>query len=244
MDDLKNNPDIQELLDILDRNGLLKEKKEVNELVDYIGSMEDKLSDMMTELTEMRKEVRQIHDSTLRAKTQKLIENTALKVNQAAKMVKKTKDNLIAGAKRAIQEFKLHGKDGLIKAVEAMKIPKVIGALQNCFARLSEHNQRNATKMEAFRAELGEAGTHIKNAGRVLLGKSAKESKKEADKGILAKFKKMFEGLSNGFSEMEKKSKAMLEKLSGDKESVKADLATLKANKTKDKVTPERENER
>lgn len=98
--------------------------------------------------------------------------------------------------------------------------------------------------MEAFRAELGEAGTHIKNAGRVLLGKSAKESKKESDKGILAKFKKMFEGMSKGFAEMEKKSKTMLEKLSSAKESVKADLANLKVAKSKEKATLERENER
>lgn len=244
MNDLKNNPDIAELLEILDRNGLFKEKQEVNELVDYIGGMEDKLSDMMTELTEMRKEVRQIHDNTLRAKTQKLIENTSLKVSQAANMVKKTKENFIAGAKNAIEAFKIHGKDGLIKAIEAMQIPKVIGVLQNCFARLSEHNERNASKMEAFRSELGEAGTHIKNAGRALFGRTAKESKaKDADKGILAKFRKLFQGMSKGFADMEKKSKSMIERLQGAKASVKYDIAKLKETQNRAKATPGKEPE-
>ncbi len=245
MNDLKNNPDIAELIEILDKNGLLKEKQEVNELVDYIGNMENRLSDMMSELTEMRKEVRQIHDSTLRSKTQKLVENTLLKVTQAAKMVKKTKDNLITGAKIAIQAFKVLGKNGLITAVEIMKIPKVIGALQNCFAGLSHHMERNANKMETFRSELGEAGTHIKNAGQALLGRTSKESKeKDDDKGILSKFRKMFEGMSKSFAAMEKRSKSMTDRLQGAKASVKSDLAKLKETQNRTKATPEKEPER
>ena len=109
MDVLKNSPQIAELLEILDRNGLTKEKDEVTSLVDYIGSMENTLSSMMNELSEMRNEVRQIHDNTLRAKCSQLLQNTGDKVKQAAKMVGTAKDNLIRGAERAIQEFKLRG---------------------------------------------------------------------------------------------------------------------------------------
>lgn len=40
MDQLKEHPQIVELLDTLDKNGLMKEKSEVQSLVSYIGGME------------------------------------------------------------------------------------------------------------------------------------------------------------------------------------------------------------
>ena len=42
MDQLKEHPQIVELLDTLDKNGLMKEKNEVQSLVSYIGGMEEK----------------------------------------------------------------------------------------------------------------------------------------------------------------------------------------------------------
>ena len=211
MDVLKNSPQIAELLEILDRNGLTKEKDEVTSLVDYIGSMENTLSSMMNELSEMRNEVRQIHDNTLRAKCSQLLQNTGDKVKQAAKMVGTAKDNLIRGAERAIQEFKLRGKDALIKAVEAMKIPKTIQALQKCFGNLSKHMEHSASRMDVFRSEMQDVGAHLKKAGRTLFGMSAKETKKhDADKGILAKLGKAFSGLAEKFSGMEKALKRWL----------------------------------
>ena len=44
-----------------------EEKGEVQSLVDYIGSMEKTLTEMLSEMQEMRKEVNLIHDNTLRA---------------------------------------------------------------------------------------------------------------------------------------------------------------------------------
>lgn len=40
MDELRNNPQITELLQTLEENGLQKEKGEVSALVSYIGDME------------------------------------------------------------------------------------------------------------------------------------------------------------------------------------------------------------
>ena len=195
MDDLKNSPQIAELLEILDRNGLTKEKDEVTSLVDYIGSMENTLLSISSELSEMRNEVRQIHDNTLRAKCSQLLQNTSDKVKQAAEMVGTAKDNFIRGAERAIQEFKLRGKDALIKAVEAMKIPKTIQALQKCFGNLSKHMEHSASRMDVFRSEMQEAGAHLKKAGRTLFGMSAKETQKhDADKDILTKLGKSIFG--------------------------------------------------
>lgn len=197
------------------------------------------------ELRRCRNEVRQIHDNTLRAKCSQLLQNTGDKVKQAAKMVGTAKDNLIRGAERAIQEFKLRGKDALIKAVEAMKIPKTIQALQKCFGNLSKHMEHSASRMDVFRSEMQEVGAHLKKAGRTLFGMSAKETKKhDADKGILAKLGKAFSRAGGEILRNGKSSEKMAQKLQGAKESVKSDLAKLKQSVTKDKSAPNREQSR
>lgn len=68
MDNLNEHPQIAELIDTLDKNGLIKEKSEVQSLVTYIGSMEETLTGMLGELQDMRKEINLIHNSTLRSK--------------------------------------------------------------------------------------------------------------------------------------------------------------------------------
>lgn len=50
MDELRNNPQIIELLETLEENGMQKEKGEVSALVSYIGDMEDMLNMMAAEL--------------------------------------------------------------------------------------------------------------------------------------------------------------------------------------------------
>ena len=40
MDELKEHPQVAELIDTLDKNEMHKEKAEVESLVDYIGGME------------------------------------------------------------------------------------------------------------------------------------------------------------------------------------------------------------
>ena len=74
MDELKNNPQIIELLETLEENGMHKEKGEVSALVSYIGDMENTLSAMLAEMQEMRKEVNMIHNSSVKAKCENLIQ--------------------------------------------------------------------------------------------------------------------------------------------------------------------------
>ena len=82
MDELKNNPQIIELLETLEENGMHKEKGEVSALVSYIGDMEHTLSAMLVEMQEMRKEVNMIHNSSVKAKCENLIQTADGKISQ------------------------------------------------------------------------------------------------------------------------------------------------------------------
>ena len=103
MDQLKEHPQIVELLDTLDKNGLMKEKNEVQSLVSYIGGMEETLTEMLGELQDMRREINLIHNNTLRSKCHTLVEKTEGKIRQGFSAVKKMKDNLIQSAGNAVR---------------------------------------------------------------------------------------------------------------------------------------------
>ena len=65
---LSEFPEIEDLLKILEKNGLFKQMDEVSTLVHYVEHMEDKLSEMSTELRDMHDEVTKIRDSSIKAK--------------------------------------------------------------------------------------------------------------------------------------------------------------------------------
>lgn len=242
---LREYPQIIELLSILEQNGLHKEKDEVQSLVDYIGSMEDKFSQMMEELQEMRGEVKQIHDSGLHAKCTRLLDVVQCKIEQAKETVQTVKTNFIRAAGNAVQVFKEKGRSALLQAVNAMKIPAVLARMKNGFQLAAQSMQEAAGKVDVKREQLHEVGSHLKNAGRTFLGRPARQLEKlEADKGVLAKVRRFLEGFEKAFSGMEKGAASLSKKLRSDrqpeekKSSVKSELQVLKSAQTAKKNAP------
>ena len=240
MDELKNNPQIIELLETLEENGMHKEKGEVSALVSYIGDMEHTLSAMLVEMQEMRKEVNMIHNSSVKAKCENLIQTADGKIRQGIATVAKAKNNLIASAKGALQAFREKGKEALRNTINAMKIPETLDKLGKVFHSFAVSMNESVQNVQNARAELGGAKRHILNAGRLFFGKEAKENElAKHDKGVLARLQNLFVKMSNGFSALEHKSLNLADKLRYNriKDSVKADLDFLNG-KTAEKDTP------
>ena len=157
MDELRNNPQITELLQTLEENGLQKEKGEVSALVSYIGDMEQTLTAMLAEMQEMRKEVNLIHNSTVKAKCENLVQTADGKIRQGIATVAKAKNNLIASAKGALQAFREKGKDALRNAANAMKIPETLDKLGKVFHSFAVSMNESVQNVQNARAELGGA---------------------------------------------------------------------------------------
>ena len=243
MNELKENPQITELIDTLDKNGMSKEKKEVVALVDYIGDMENTLTEMLKEMQSMRLEINLIHNSSLRVKCQNLVASTDNKIRQALSVVGKVKDNLIKSASNAVKVFKEKGKEAFKKAFNAMKIPATLDKLGKLFGKLSRDLAQDSKQLSSMQTELNSAKGHIKNIGRLMVGKEAKESKDKADRGILNRLGKLFEKLGRGFSSLEKKAYDNADKIRVDKvkQSVKSDLDFIKGSSSaKQTASPER----
>ena len=169
MDQLKEHPQIVELLDTLDKNGLMKEKNEVQSLVSYIGGMEETLTGMLGELQDMRREINLIHNNTLRSKCHTLVEKTESKIRQGFSAVKKMKDNLIQSAGNAVRAFREKGRDAIAESVRAMKIPEALDKLSSMFGKLSKDMAQDTRKLSAMQTELQGAKGHLKNMGLLFM---------------------------------------------------------------------------
>lgn len=89
---LRDHPQIIDLISVLEQSGLQKQKEEVQALVGYIDGMEEKLSQMMDEMKEMRLEVGKLHDKGIRARCSQLADTVPFPVSWTVKMKKKQKE--------------------------------------------------------------------------------------------------------------------------------------------------------
>lgn len=240
MDEFREHPQITELIDTLEKNDMPKEKAEVESLVIYIGDMEKTLTEMLKEMQEMRLEINKIHNSSLRAKCQNLVEKTEGKIKQGIAIVIKAKDNLIQSAKNALKAFKEKGKEAFRSAVKAMKVPETLDKLASFFGKLSRDVEQDVKQIDSMHKELHSARGHLKNVGRLLIGREAKETEEvKADKGVLSRFGRLLDKIGKGFANLSQKAmdKADNIRVSVVKESVKNELNTLKGMKSERSTT-------
>ena len=98
------------------------------------------------------------------------------------------------------------------------------------FAHAEKSMGQLAVRLDVMREELHQAGGHIKNAGLALAGKEPQESKElSADKGVLAKLRSFVLYCGKAFSEMERDTALTVERINGERSSVKTELQGLKA---------------
>lgn len=241
---LSVHPQIIDLMEVLEQNGLAKQKEEVQSLVGYIENMEYNLSVMVAEIQEMHKEVSRLHDKGIRAKCTQLLSKAEDKIGQVKGMVSTAKNRLIEAAGNAVKACKEKGKSALIGAVNAMRIPAALSRIREGFSHAAQSMRQSAGQLDTIREELHEVGSHMKNAGRIMLGRPARQTKAlEADKGVLAKLRGFLESCGKAFDRMERGADNLLSKTQSDKAmeekpSVKLELRQRKAAKSEKSKAP------
>ena len=95
----------------------------------YIDGMEEKLSQMMDEMKEMRLEVGKLHDKGNPRPVLPAWGHCGGKVRQTKVMVSTAKENLISSAKQMVQTFREKGRSALCHAAQALHIPSVLSRM-------------------------------------------------------------------------------------------------------------------
>lgn len=249
---LREQPEIRELFEVLEGNGLKKERQEVETLVNYLEGMESQFGQVIEELKEVRGQLEKIQDKGIKATAARLLDSAEGKVQEIGGQIALVKTNLVRSAKNAVHDFKEKGVDALRKAVSAMKIPSALSLLREGLHSGMESMERSAAKAGIVGGELSRAAQHTKNAGRALVGRHTKEpAEPKGDKGVLAKIQKAFLSFGRSFAAMEKAAEDAQKRMEqfcrgGEKKtSVKAELKQIKSQKTaSQKIQPAKEQAR
>ena len=193
---LMEQPEIVELFRVLEGNGLTKEQKEVESLVKYLDGMEVQFGQVLEELRDVKEQLSQIQDGGVKASVLRIAEQAQGKVQEVGGQLNTVRKNLIQSAGNALQTYKEKGKDALRKAVSSMKIPSALARIQEGIHGAVENMNRQADRMKVLNGELHAAGGHLKNAGRIFLGRKEPQA---TDK-ITAKIRKSFLTISGRLS--------------------------------------------
>ena len=154
---VREQPDIKELFEVLQGSGLKKEQQEVETLVAYLESMGNQFSQMIGELQAMRGELEKMRDKGIRASVSLVLESAENKTQEIWGKVSMIGKNLIQSAKNFLAAFWEKGVDALRKAVSAMKIPQVLSAVKGMMHHGAEKMNGKAEKTQMLAQELRKA---------------------------------------------------------------------------------------
>lgn len=226
---LMEQPELVELIAVLQSNDMEKEKQTVETLAHYLENKENQISEVLKKLQEMRGQLNAIQDKGVKAAVMKIADKVESKVTEIKAQVISAKDSLLKSAAQAVNAFEKHGILAFKQALSAMHMPEVMGHIRDGLHNCAQANRQGALKITEISRELHDATEHTKNAGRLLAGKAQREpAAQNPDKGILSKFQKLLVGAGAMFSRMEKTAEAALVKMQDKKPSVKEDLKGIR----------------
>lgn len=233
---LNEQPEIRELLQVLKGNGLEKEYQEVEALVSYLDSMENRFEQVMNELKEIKGQLPQIQNNGIWDKVSEIVDASEKWTEEIGNKLRETKETIKERAKDTLAAFRTFSIKALQKIITAMRVPEILQGLEKNFHRGMESADRSAEKIFAVRNELHAIGVHTKNLGDIFAGKEKQQNDFVApDRGILFKIESAYRSISKVFSTMEQKTAQIRKRLEQfltqgqeRKPSVRAELNRLK----------------
>ena len=190
---IMENEHVKELLEILRENNA-PSTKDFLAVLRQVGTMEKQLDAAVKELSAMRQELKiaQEQNHPIKSALQKVVQ--VMEKNVAALQVRlsELKQNVIEGCKNAVATFKEKGISALDNVARFFKVRPILETMRNELDKNIQFDDKAIAKIEAMSTEYHQAGRHLKNIGRAMLGKEVIQEAKPPGtlaKGISAPFR-------------------------------------------------------
>lgn len=177
---IMDNEYVKELLSILRENNS-PSTKDFLSILKQVGAMEKQLEAAVTELSAMRQELKiaQEQNHPIKTALQKAVIVMQGQVLHLREQLAELKQNVIEGCKNAIADFKEKGISALDNVARFFKVRPILEAMRNTLVKDIQYDDKAIAKIEAISAEYHQAGRHLKNMGRTMLGKEAIQEVKQ-----------------------------------------------------------------
>jgi hypothetical protein len=222
---LMENEYVKELFGILsdngrDSSGLAALISHVSSLEDFVKQAEGKISEMKTQLDTMK----EIQDHPIKATLRNAIKSLETKVAEIKVQITGLKNNIIDGCKNAVAAFKEKGTAALDRFASFFHIKGGLRSYSKSIDDCVRVDEKAIAKIEVFSKEYHQTGRHLKNMGRVLVGKKPIDAVKEsgrlakaiaapyrADIAIMLGMKKAVDSMADRIDRLEAKAGAVRE---------------------------------
>lgn len=180
---LLDNEHVKELLAIL-RDNNSPSTKDFLAVLNQVGEMEKQLDAAVKELAAMRQELKTAQEQNHRVKTtlQKAVIVMQGQVLDLRERLAELKQNVIDGCKNAVAVFKEKGISALDNVARFFYMRPILESMQDTLTKNIQHDDKAIAKIEAVSTEYHQAGRHLKNMGRAILGREAVQEVKRPGK--------------------------------------------------------------
>ena len=164
---LAENSYVKELLTVLKENPS-PSSQDFMEMVAHVGELENRLAEAVDELKTMRQKVQ---SRSLKAVLQRSCKALESNISSMRQRLSELKDHIVTGCKNALAAFKEHGTVALDGIGRFFHVKPMLESMKKAVNNSINVDNKAIDKIQAFSAEYHQAGRHLKNMGRTLIGK-------------------------------------------------------------------------
>jgi hypothetical protein len=180
---LEKNEYVSQLFSILqdngrDTSGLSALIGHVSEMENFVKRAEDKISDMKSQLAEMK----EVQNHPVKTALRNAIRSLETKVAEVRTQLAELKTNIIEGCKSAVEAFKDRGISALNNLASFFGVKKGLQGWKKDIDGIIKADDKAVARIEAFAAEYHSGTNALKNMGRIIIGREPIDAKKEAGK--------------------------------------------------------------
>lgn len=177
------NEQVEELLTLLRENNA-PSTPDFLAVLNQISAMERQLDAAVKELAAVRQELKTAKEQNhpVKIALQKAVTAMLGQVLDLRERLSELKQTVIDGCKHAVATFKETGISALDHVARFFKIRPTLEAMRDTLTKKIQIDDKAIAKIEAISTEYHQAGRHLKNIGRAMLGRNAIQEAKQHGK--------------------------------------------------------------
>lgn len=168
--ELHEEPEVKAIIDVLDANDPLT-RRTFEALLTCVSTMEVQVKSLSEETIRLRQEIKEMQPSPEKEMVQQENRNMEDQVVVMQQGVIGLKRGILEGCRKALDNFKQHGKEALKDFLSFLHIDRALEKAQEHVTMNLRENDQTLKEIEAITKEYHKSGQHLKNTGRMIAGK-------------------------------------------------------------------------
>lgn len=185
---------LQEIIGLLNGNGMQQSANGVYELCAYVDSMTKQMQEMTEELISVKKQIEEMKEDTFTNNLKKSLSEAADRLENRCNEIKahlfEVKESIKNKAKDIIADFKMRGKEALNRVSEFVGLKEKLTHIRDKVKEGIADTEKTISKLDAFGVGMRETGQKIANTFRTFADKEEvdySQKEKQFSKTELAK---------------------------------------------------------